>query len=89
MMNTKGGSGLPTVNEIYLRLRIVRSGRILECLLDKRRNFRENLAAIGELEGRDDLKDLKVYDPRKHLFLNTSCPLRDFGALPSETFFLY
>jgi hypothetical protein len=72
-----------------MRFRVVRSGRILECLLDRRWSFRENLAVIAELEGRDDLKDCRVYDPRKHLFLDTSCPLRDFGTLPSETFFLY
>ena len=80
---------MQTVNKVYVRFYIVRSGRYLECMLDGRWSFRENLKVIEELEGIPKLSSMSVYDPRKHLFLSTSCPIQEFGTLTSLTFFLY
>ena len=77
------------MNEQYIRFYIVLKDRYLECLLDKRCSFKENLAILEELTEEKGLSAMKVYDPRKHLFLDVSCPVKEFGITTFMTFYLY
>ena len=67
--------------QILLRLKIVKTGQIIEVKFDERLSFKDNMRLLY-----GDDSDFKVFDPLKRIFLDENIPLENFHI---ETFMFF
>ena len=65
------------MHRVSVRLKDVKDSWIVEAYFDERLSLLENLAILEELCGKK-VKDRKVYDPNKRIFLDRNIPLKEF-----------
>lgn len=64
------------MNNVYLRLIVLKSNKVVEVMFDSRLSFIENMKMYKEIE---DLNadQFEIYDDEKQIFLNIDVPLSE------------
>lgn len=75
------------MNEVYLRLILLKDNKVFEVSFDSRLTFRENLDMFDEIE-QIDTKGVNIYDEERQLFLNMDIPLSDMKMARFAKFYL-
>ena len=66
------------MHKVLVRFKIIKNDEIIDVYLDDRLNLIDNLSIISSLI-KIDMKNVKVYDPHKGIFLNRHLPIREFN----------
>lgn len=76
------------MHKVMIRFKIVKSGEIIECLLDDRLDLERNLELLERI-CQKKLAGSLVYDPHKKVFLDRKIPLKDFHCVSYIMLYLF
>ena len=71
-----------------IRFKIIKTGKIIELILDSRLSFKDNLELLSEIAD-EDFNNVLIYDPIKKIFLDTDVELSRFNISYFMTLHLF
>ena len=77
------------MNDLIIRLFIVKDNKIIESSFDSRLSFKDNIFFLNEMLEDISLDNLYIYDANKRIFLDMNKRLSDMGIYSFMTFYLY
>lgn len=66
------------MHDLLVRFKLIKNNYVFEVILDCRLSFIDNFKLLQNII-KLDLKDAKVYDPNKRLFLDRNIPICEFN----------
>ena len=76
------------MHEKIIRFKIVKRNYIFEAILDDRLSFSENFKLLENIMD-IDIKNSRVYDPYKKVFLDNNAPLSAYNISNIMLFYLF
>lgn len=64
------------MNNVYLRLIVLKNNKVVEVMFDSRLSFKENMEMYKEIEDLSG-RQFEIYDDEKQLFLDLDVPLSE------------
>lgn len=64
--------------DVLIRFKVIKNNKIFEVIFDRRLSFIDNFIILNKIVN-INLKDYKVYDPNKKIFLKRNIKLSEFN----------
>lgn len=71
-----------------IRFKLVKNNDVFEMILDSRLSFKDNFKLLQNLV-KVNLKNIKVFDPNKRIFLDVNVPIDSFNINGFCLFYLF
>ncbi|MBO7677305.1 MAG: hypothetical protein J6S49_07310 [Erysipelotrichaceae bacterium] len=66
------------MHEVLIRFRFIDCGKTVECALDERLSFRDNLILLEQILELN-IREFAIYDPQKKIFLKEDVAIKEFN----------